>query len=153
MIDIHEIMKCLPHRFPFLLVDRILEIDENHAVGLKNVTFNEPFFQGHFPQEPIMPGVLVLEAMGQVAAMMLSSRPDGEKLITFLTGVEKAKFRRPVRPGDQLVTTAEMIKLRRTVGKVRTVGRVDGEVAAEAEFSFLAATTLVDAPDGEKADS
>ena len=153
MFDIQKIMKILPHRYPFLLVDRVLELSETHAVGIKNVTFNEPFFQGHFPQEPIMPGVLVLEAMGQVAAMMLSSRPEGEKLITFLTGVEKAKFRRPVRPGDQLVTTAEMIKLRRTVGKVRTVGRVDGEVAAEAEFSFLAAATLVDAPDGEKADS
>ena len=97
-----------------------------------------------------MPGVLVLEAMGQVAAMMLSSRPGKESLITFLTGVERAKFRRPVRPGDQLVTTAELKRLRKNAGKVRTVGRVDGEVAAEAEFSFLAAPTLVE--DGEKAD-
>ena len=89
-----------------------------------------------------MPGVLVLEAMGQVAAMMLSARPGSENLITFLTGVEKAKFRRPVKPGDQLVTTAEMLKLRGKMGKVRTVGRVDGAVAAEAEFSFVAAETL-----------
>ena len=143
MLDIQKIMEHLPHRFPFLLVDRILEIDESHAVGIKNVTFNEPFFQGHFPSEPIMPGVLVLEAMGQVAAMMLSARPGSEHLITFLTGVERAKFRRPVKPGDQLVTTAEMLKLRGRVGKVRTVGRVDGVVAAEAEFSFVAAETLV----------
>ncbi len=153
MLDIHKIMKCLPHRYPFLLVDRIVEIDEKHAVGLKNVTINEPFFQGHFPAEPIMPGVLVLEAMGQVAAMMLSTSPDCENLITFLTGVEKARFRRPVRPGDQLVTTAEMLRLRRRVGKVRTVGRVDGEIAAEAEFSFVAAETLAPDADGEKADS
>jgi 3-hydroxyacyl-[acyl-carrier-protein] dehydratase len=142
MLDIQEIMKFLPHRYPFLLVDRILELDEQHAVGIKNVTFNEPFFQGHFPAEPVMPGVLVLEAMGQVAAMMMSTRPGSENLITFLTGVEKAKFRKPVKPGDQLVTTAEMLKLRGKIGKVRTVGRVDGAVAAEAEFSFVAAETL-----------
>ena len=142
MLDIQEIMKSLPHRYPFLLVDRILELDEQHAVGIKNVTFNEPFFQGHFPAEPIMPGVLVLEAMGQVAAMMMSARPGSENLITFLTGVEKAKFRKPVKPGDQLVTTAEMVRLRGKMGKVRTVGRVDGAVAAEAEFSFVAAETL-----------
>jgi 3-hydroxyacyl-[acyl-carrier-protein] dehydratase len=106
MYDIQKIMNFLPHRYPFLLVDRILEIDEKHAVGIKNVTINEPFFQGHFPNEPVMPGVLVLEAMGQVAAMMMSAKPGSENLITFLTGVEKAKFRKPVKPGDQLVTTA-----------------------------------------------
>jgi 3-hydroxyacyl-[acyl-carrier-protein] dehydratase len=152
MLDIHQIMKCLPHRYPFLLVDRILEIDEKRAVGIKNVSINEPFFQGHFPSEPVMPGVLVLEAMGQVAAMMLSAKPGSENLITFLTGVEKAKFRRPVKPGDQLVTTAEMLRLRGKMGKVRTVGRVDGEVAAEAEFSFVAAATLVPAEKQEKAE-
>ena len=142
MYDIQKIMSFLPHRYPFLLVDRILEIDEKHAVGIKNVTINEPFFQGHFPGEPVMPGVLVLEAMGQVAAMMMSAKPGSENLITFLTGVEKAKFRKPVKPGDQLVTTAEMIRLRGKMGKVRTVGRIDGAVAAEAEFSFVAAETL-----------
>lgn len=146
MLDIQQIMKILPHRYPFLLVDRVLELSETHAVGVKNVTFNEPFFQGHFPAEPVMPGVLVLEAMGQVAAMMLSAKPGSEHLITFLTGVEKAKFRRPVKPGDQLITTAEMIRLRGKMGKVRTVGRVDGAVAAEAEFSFVAAETLVASP-------
>ncbi len=148
MLDIQKIMKVLPHRYPFLLVDRVLELSETHAVGVKNVTINEPFFQGHFPSEPVMPGVLVLEAMGQVAAMMLSARPGSEKLITFLTGVEKAKFRRPVKPGDQLITTAEMIRIRGRMGKVRTVGRVDGAVAAEAEFSFVAAETLADSSEG-----
>jgi 3-hydroxyacyl-[acyl-carrier-protein] dehydratase len=142
MYDIQKIMSFLPHRYPFLLVDRILEIDEKHAVGIKNVTINEPFFQGHFPGEPVMPGVLVLEAMGQVAAMMMSAKPGSENLITFLTGVEKAKFRKPVKPGDQLVTTAEMVRLRGKMGKVRTIGRIDGAVAAEAEFSFVAAETL-----------
>jgi len=147
MYDIQKIMSFLPHRYPFLLVDRILEIDEKHAVGIKNVTINEPFFQGHFPGEPVMPGVLVLEAMGQVAAMMMSAKPGSENLITFLTGVEKAKFRKPVKPGDQLVTTAEMVRLRGKMGKVRTIGRIDGAVAAEAEFSFVAAETLR-APEG-----
>ena len=142
MYDIQKIMSFLPHRYPFLLVDRILEIDEKHAVGIKNVTINEPFFQGHFPGEPVMPGALVLEAMGQVAAMMMSAKPGSENLITFLTGVEKAKFRKPVKPGDQLVTTAEMVRLRGKMGKVRTIGRIDGAVAAEAEFSFVAAETL-----------
>jgi len=142
MYDIQKIMSFLPHRYPFLLVDRILEIDEKHAVGIKNVTINEPFFQGHFPNEPVMPGVLVLEAMGQVAAMMMSAKPGSENLITFLTGVEKAQFRKPVKPGDQLVTTAEMVRLRGKMGKVRTIGRIDGAVAAEAEFSFVAAETL-----------
>ena len=149
MFDIQKIMKCLPHRYPFLLVDRVLEIDEQHAVGIKNVTINKPFFQGHFPSEPVMPGVLVLEAMGQVAAMMMSARPGSENLITFLTGVEKAKFRKPVKPGDQLVTPAEMVRLRGKMGKVRTVGRIDGAVAAEAEFSFVAAETLA-APAGKE---
>lgn len=143
MHDIDKIMECLPHRYPFLLVDRILELDENRAVGYKNVTYNEPFFQGHFPDEPVMPGVLILEAMGQVAAMIISTRTGlGKAIITFLTGVEKAKFRRPVRPGDQLVTTAELLQVRGKMGKVRAVGRVDGQIVAEAQYSFMAADTL-----------
>ena len=96
MYDIDTILKSLPHRFPFLLVDRILEYSETRVVGLKNVTINEPFFPGHFPSEPVMPGVLVLEAMGQVAAMMLALRPGSEGLVTYLTMIEKAKFRKPV---------------------------------------------------------
>jgi len=103
---------------------------------------NEPFFPGHFPTEPVMPGVLVLEAMGQVAAMMLTLRPGAEGLVTYLTGIEKAKFRKPVRPGDQLVTTAELLKVRGMMGKVRTTGRVGDDIAAEAEMSFMAAYKL-----------
>ena len=143
MFDIHEIMKHLPHRYPFLLVDRILELEENRVVGLKNVTINEPFFQGHFPGEPVMPGVLVLESMGQVAGMMIASRPgtEGDQLL-ILTSMEDVKFRRPVRPGDQLVTEAEMLKLRGRMGKVKAVARVDGELAAEGVFGFLVTRTL-----------
>ena len=106
-LDIQEIMNRLPHRYPFLLVDRILDLQEDRVVGLKNVTYNEPFFQGHFPQEPVMPGVLILEAMGQVAAMMVLHLPGSEHLVPYLTGVDHAKFRRPVRPGDQLITEGQ----------------------------------------------
>jgi 3-hydroxyacyl-[acyl-carrier-protein] dehydratase len=143
MVDIHEIMKHLPHRYPFLLVDRVLELSENRVVGLKNVTINEPFFQGHFPGEPVMPGVLVLESMGQVAGMMIACRPGvEEEQLLILTGLDGVKFRRPVRPGDQLVTEAEMIKLRGRMGKVKAVARVDGELAAEGVFGFLVTPSL-----------
>ncbi|HPI99077.1 MAG TPA: 3-hydroxyacyl-ACP dehydratase FabZ [Synergistales bacterium] len=142
MLDIHKILEFLPHRYPFLLVDRIVEVDERKITGLKNVTFNEPFFQGHFPAEPVMPGVLILEAMGQVAAMMIVLEPDLKDMITYLTGVDGAKFRRPVRPGDQLVTKAELVKLRGRVGKVHAVSTVEGELVAEADYSFLLAKSL-----------
>ena len=143
MFDIQKILKCLPHRYPFLLVDRVLEIDEHHAVGIKNVTINEPFFQGHFPGEPIMPGVLVLESMGQVAGMMIASRPEAQAgQLIILTGLEDVKFRRPVRPGDQLVTEAQMLRLRGRMGKVKAVARVDGELVAEGTFGFLVTETL-----------
>jgi 3-hydroxyacyl-[acyl-carrier-protein] dehydratase len=143
MFDIHEIMKHLPHRYPFLLVDRILELGENRVVGLKNVTINEPFFQGHFPGEPVMPGVLVLESMGQVAGMMIATRPGTEEgQLLILTSMEDVKFRRPVRPGDQLITEAVMMKLRGRMGKVKAVARVDGELAAEGVFGFLVTRTL-----------
>ncbi|HOO63543.1 MAG TPA: 3-hydroxyacyl-ACP dehydratase FabZ [Synergistaceae bacterium] len=141
-VDILEIMKRLPHRYPFLLVDRILELEENRVLGLKNVTFNEPFFQGHFPQEPVMPGVLILEAMGQVAAMMVLYLPGSENLAPYLTGVEHAKFRRPVRPGDQLITEAKAQRFRRRMGKVSVRATVEGELAAEAVLSFLLAERL-----------
>jgi 3-hydroxyacyl-[acyl-carrier-protein] dehydratase len=143
MIDIHGIMDHLPHRYPFLLVDRILEISENRVVGLKNVTINEPFFQGHFPGEPVMPGVLVLESMGQVAGMMIAARPGtSEAQLLILTTLEDVKFRRPVRPGDQLVTEAELLRLRGRMGKVKAVAKVDGELAAEGVFGFLVTRTL-----------
>ena len=137
MFNIDKVMEFLPHRYPFLLVDRILEADGNRVVGLKNVTINEPFFMGHFPGEPVMPGVLIVEAMGQAGAVVLLSRPDFKGKVIYLTSVEKARFRRPVRPGDQMITTAELTKLRGKVGKVKTVARVGDDVVAEADLGFV----------------
>lgn len=136
MIEIERIMDILPHRYPFLLVDRILEIEPGkRALGLKNVTANEPFFPGHFPGRPIMPGVLILEAMAQVGGVLLlhdlAERHD--KLIYF-TGIEKAKFRRPVVPGDQLLLEISILKRRSWTCKLAAVARVDGQLAAEAEI-------------------
>jgi beta-hydroxyacyl-ACP dehydratase FabZ len=152
VFDINRIMEFLPHRYPFLLVDRILEIDtdgqEKKVVGLKNVTINEPFFQGHFPAEPVMPGVLILEAMGQVGCVMMASEqeknniPASERRIVFLTTVYEAKFRKPVKPGDQLITTATLVRFRGKVGKMKFVCTVDGEVAAEAVMGFVSGTNL-----------
>ncbi len=142
MMNIQEIFRLLPHRYPFLLVDRILEVDTEHVLGLKNVTINEPFFVGHFPDEPVMPGVLLLEAMGQVAAMLVVNLPEASGMVSYLTGVNNARFRRPVKPGDQLITEARLLKFRSRVGKVHVTGRVDGEVAAEAELSFVFAQGL-----------
>ena len=141
-VDIHQIMEVLPHRYPFLLVDRIIEHKEGWIKGVKNVTINEPFFQGHFPGEPVMPGVLILEAMGQVGAMMIVSAPNLYGMVTYLTGIDKARFRKPVRPGDQLVTTAELVRMRGRVGKVHAFATVDEEPAAEADYIFLVAKNL-----------
>ena len=145
MLDIYEVMKVLKHRYPFLLVDKIIECDKDHAVGFKNVTINEPFFQGHFPEEPVMPGVLILESMGQVGSIMAIAQTDSEYIkdqIVFLTGIDKAKFRKPVRPGDRIVIKAEMLKRRSTVGKARIEAFVDEELVAEAEYLFFVAPTL-----------
>lgn len=150
--DINTVMECLPHRYPFLLVDRILEVDlegeEKRAVGIKNVSINEPFFQGHFPGEPVMPGVLILEAMGQVGCVMMALEQKRQKIapeerrIVFLTTVYEAKFRKPVVPGDQLRTEATLVRFRGKVGKMRFVGTVAGEIVAEATMGFVSATTL-----------
>lgn len=142
MLDIHRIFESLPHRYPFLLVDRITEISEERVVGYKNVTINEPFFQGHFPSEPIMPGVLILEAMGQVGGVLISQRPELKGYVFYLTSVEKARFRRPVVPGDQLVTEATIEKFRGRVGKVRTRARVGKDIVAEAVLGFVIASRL-----------
>ncbi|MDY3869034.1 MAG: 3-hydroxyacyl-ACP dehydratase FabZ [Pyramidobacter sp.] len=146
MLDIKEIRACLPHRYPFLLVDRIKEIEPGKSVvGIKNVTINEPFFQGHFPSEPVMPGVLIIEAMAQVGAMMMLNLPQLRGSISLLTTINKAKFRHVVVPGDQLVIYAEMGKIRGKMGKVNARAEVDGKPAAEAELGFI----LAEKPKGE----
>lgn len=144
MLDIKDIMQILSHRYPFLMVDRITEFDDNHAVGYKNVTINEPFFQGHFPGDPIMPGVLILESMGQVASVMVAARLGKEHTgkIAFLAGIDKTRFRKPVKPGDKLVTRAELLKLRGFSGKAKVEGYVDDELVAEGEFLFIVGDTL-----------
>jgi beta-hydroxyacyl-ACP dehydratase FabZ len=138
-----EIMKFLPHRYPFLLVDRIIEFDPpQHIVGLKNVTVNEEFFQGHFPGSPVMPGVLILEAMAQVAGVMLyRDMPDEEKSskLIYFTGVENAKFRRPVVPGDQLRMEVDLVYRRNHFGKVAARASVEGRLVAEAFELFAIA--------------
>lgn len=143
-MDTVEIMKILRHRYPFLMVDRIVEYSDNHVIGYKNVTINEPFFQGHFPGEPVMPGVLILESMGQVASILVAVRLGDLQngMIAFLTGVDKTRFRRPVRPGDRLVTKAELLKVRSFVGRAKVTGYVDDLVVAEGQFSFMVAPSL-----------
>ena len=132
-----EIQKILPHRYPFLLVDRIVEMEPGkHIVGLKNVTVNEPFFQGHFPGKPVMPGVLIIEAMAQVGAAGILSLPEFQGKIALFAGIDKARFRRQVVPGDQLRIEVNVIKLRGSVGKSEAKAYVGGEIAAEAELMF-----------------
>lgn len=136
VLDIRGILEILPHRYPFLLVDRILEIEEGRrAVGLKNVTFNEPFFQGHFPGNPIMPGVLIVEAMAQVGAvMLLRGVPDRHRKLVYFAGIDAAKFRRPVTPGDQVRFEVMVLKLRSRSARLRGEAFVDGLLVAEAEL-------------------
>jgi 3-hydroxyacyl-[acyl-carrier-protein] dehydratase len=136
MMTIREIMDLLPHRYPLLLVDRVLEIESNkRVVALKNVTVNEQFFQGHFPGAPLMPGVLILEAMAQCGALMfLRELPDRHDKLFLFGGIDKARFRRPVVPGDQLIFEVECIQKRSNSARVRGVAKVDGVVVAEAEI-------------------
>ena len=136
-LDIKEIIRLLPHRYPFLLVDRILEGEKMKSlVGLKNVSINEPFFQGHFPSEPIMPGVLILEGMAQAGGILAyysMQEMIGEKLVYF-AGIDKVRFRRPVVPGDQLIYEVEVIKQKGKIWKMAGKAKVDDKVAAEAEL-------------------
>jgi 3-hydroxyacyl-[acyl-carrier-protein] dehydratase len=132
-LDIPEIRDILPHRYPMLLVDRILELEEERIVGIKNVTVNEPFFVGHFPDFPVMPGVLVVEAMAQVAGVLvLKSVPDRKNKLVLLASIEEAKFRRPVRPGDQLRIEMKVTKRKANIAKMHGQATVDGVVVAEA---------------------
>jgi beta-hydroxyacyl-ACP dehydratase FabZ len=135
-MDAEGIQKILPHRHPFLLVDRIIEIDTGkRAVGIKNVSFNEPYFVGHFPGHPVMPGVLVVEALAQVGAvLLLSAVPEEQRRIVYFTGIDQARFRRPVRPGDVLRLELTVLKLRARTAKMRGEAFVDGVLAAEAEI-------------------
>ena len=139
MIDIQGILKILPHRYPFLLVDRVLELEPNRILALKNVTFNEPFFPGHFPGVPVMPGVLIVEAMAQAGGVMMLSLagPQEGKLIYF-TGIDNCRFRRPVVPGDQLVLEVELVARRATVAKMHGRATVNGELVCEADLMSAA---------------
>ena len=139
VLGIEDIMKVLPHRYPFLLVDRILEIEPGvRIVGMKNVTINEPFFQGHFPGHPIMPGVLIIEAMAQVGGMLLMGAvEEPESKVVYFMSLDNVKFRRPVKPGDQLRFELDMTQSRGRICKMRGVARVDGEVAAEADMAAM----------------
>ncbi len=136
-IDIKGILELLPHRYPFIMVDRILEVEQGKIItGLKNVSMGEPFFQGHFPGEPVMPGVLILEGMAQVGSILAyisSPQNIGDRLVYF-AGLDKVRFRRVVRPGDQLIFKLEMIKLKTKIAKMSGRAYVDDELATEAEL-------------------
>ncbi len=139
MMDIHKILKLLPHRYPFLLVDRVLEIDKGKTIkALKNVSMNEPFFEGHFPHRPVMPGVLMLEALAQAAALLsfdaLGASPN-DQMIYYFAGIDGARFKRPVEPGDQLILEAELLRMKAGIFKFKTRATVDGELAVEAELT------------------
>ncbi|MGI5816909.1 MAG: 3-hydroxyacyl-ACP dehydratase FabZ [Armatimonadota bacterium] len=137
MLQTREIMEILPHRYPFLLVDRIVELEPGvRAVGIKNVTANEPQFTGHWPDNPVFPGVLILEAMAQVGGVLLLTGIESEDMLALFGGVDKARFRRQVVPGDQLRFEIEMLRRKATIGKVKGVATVDDQVAAEAELMF-----------------
>jgi len=136
-LDIKEIMRILPHRYPFLLVDKIVHIEEGkRAIGVKNVTFNEEFFQGHFPGEPLMPGVLICEALAQVAGVFMMRADEHKGKTPFFGGIDGFRFRRPVRPGDTLYLEIEVLKVKGSIGKVYGVAKVDGQVAAEGKLTF-----------------
>lgn len=138
-MSIEEIMKVLPHRYPFLLVDRILEVEEGkRIVGIKNVTINEPFFQGHFPGHPIMPGVLIIEAMAQVGGMLFMGGIDGaDQKVVYFISLDNVRWRRQVKPGDQLRFELDVVQIRGNVCRMRGIAKVDGELAAEADMAAM----------------
>jgi 3-hydroxyacyl-[acyl-carrier-protein] dehydratase len=146
ILDIQAIEKILPHRYPFLLVDRITELEDMRVVGIKNVTMNEPHFTGHFPGQAVMPGVLIIEAMAQTAGVLVLHRmQDRDSKVVFLATIENAKFRKPVVPGDQLRLEVKFLKLKPSVAKMQCEATVDGTKVAEAEL----VCTLIDKPKPE----
>ena len=137
MITVREILEILPHRYPFLLVDRIEEIEiGKRIVGIKNVTINEPFFQGHFPDRPIMPGVLIIESMAQVGGILMLSKGENRRKVAYLIAVNKARFRKTVVPGDQLVLEVKILKLKSKIGMVHALAKVEGKEVCDAEIMF-----------------
>jgi len=137
ILDINKILEYLPHRYPFLLVDRVTLIEEGKRIeGIKNVTINEPFFQGHFPGVPIMPGVLQLEALAQLSGILLLENPEDRGNLAYFMAVDKARFRKPVIPGDQLHLIGEVLKMKKRLLKVKGTAMVDGKVVCEAELMF-----------------
>jgi 3-hydroxyacyl-[acyl-carrier-protein] dehydratase len=138
MMDIHQILKQLPHRYPFLLVDRVLAVDKGKSIrALKNVTINEPFFTGHFPHRPVMPGVLMLEAMAQTAALLSFATVDAvpdDKSVYYFAGIDAARFKRPVEPGDQLIMNVELLRMKSGIFKFKGTAHVGEELACEAEL-------------------
>ncbi len=148
MLDIEDIRALLPHRYPMLLVDRILELTPGlRVVGLKNVTINEPFFDGHFPTQAIMPGVLIVEMMAQVAGLMVLTLAEHKGKIPILAALDNVKFRKPVVPGDSIITEANVVKVRGTIGKVHMVARVAGAVVAESDMTFALKEATVHTPE------
>jgi 3-hydroxyacyl-[acyl-carrier-protein] dehydratase len=139
-LDINDILKCLPHRYPFLMIDKIIEIDgDETAIGIKNITFNEPIFQGHFPDKPIFPGVLIIEGMAQTAGAIVIAHDanSGTKNIVLMLTIDKAKFRKPAGPGDRMEYHIRKIHRRRSVGRYEAKAIVDGNVIAEAEIGAM----------------
>jgi 3-hydroxyacyl-[acyl-carrier-protein] dehydratase len=135
-LDINQIQKVIPHRYPFLLIDQITELAEHRVVGIKNVTINEPFFQGHFPQYPIMPGVLIMEALAQIGAVLVLGKKENRGKLAFFAGIDKVRFRGQVKPGDVLRLELEMLKLKANMGKGKGMAYVGEKLVAEGELMF-----------------
>lgn len=145
-MDIAKILEVLPHRYPFLMIDRIIEIDgDNSGIGIKNVSFNEPIFQGHFPEKPVFPGVLIIEGMAQTAGAMAiaAGAASGEKHIVYLLTVDKCKFRKPAQPGDRIEYHIKKLRRRMTMGWFQATAIVDGTIVAEAEIGAMVSLTDV----------
>lgn len=144
ILNINEIMDILPHRYPFLLIDRVLEVQQNRAIGIKNTTINEHFFQGHFPTHPVMPGVLIIEAMAQLAGIIMLNNPESKGKIAYFAAISDARFRKPVVPGDQIRFEVDILKVKGPVGKTSGKAFVDGNLVAEAEMTFSLVNSLLE---------